>query len=518
MTVQRIEGEDAVIFLQGLRQNVTISALSLNISLLSDLSLCGDILVDYLRHNRTLRCLTIREGFRVWFDDLDAIIGALFYNNTLSELNVTGFSIDRQNHKVITDMLSLNRGLKMFHMVDCAFFPSYTFKDRQPSVLCDRTSLTDLWIAALAKNNTLEELTMDLSGIEPEVCSSFLPALVCNTSLKKVNIPTYRQNDVAMICRALRDTGVPESFFVGKHHVSHDTVLELPECKELSHISVSAYCAGNMAPMYTALCLLPSCTHVKSLYLGMNGRMLNGKVSSLIAQYLTDTTALKELQLKFYFGPLRSVDQSERTLLQALSNNKSIRRLSLTDLCINEDECRILVDTLQSSQSLCYLSIYPNNSQVTVALIQMLSPNIESNYMLLDMRTDWYKGLCGGWLSIEDVVRRNNSLVTRAAHFVTGARYHYCAAAAELVQFSPGLVEKVQELASVDENEAVRRIENSLKSFTELDDFMRLAGVVKGSVTCHRCEDGQKQLVDLNRDCWLHLREYLKVGDIVDAK
>ncbi|KAL1472744.1 hypothetical protein MTO96_039133, partial [Rhipicephalus appendiculatus] len=83
--------------------------------------------------------------------------------------------------------------------------------------------------------------------------------------------------------------------------------------------------------------------------------------------------------------------------------------------------------------------------------------------------------------------------------------------------FSPGLVEKVQELASIDENEAASRIKKSLKNISELDGFMCVAGVVQHSVSCHRREDGQKQLVDLNRDCWLHIRRYLKVGDILDS-
>ncbi|KAH7939758.1 hypothetical protein HPB52_017152 [Rhipicephalus sanguineus] len=45
---------------------------------------------------------------------------------------------------------------------------------------------------------------------------------------------------------------------------------------------------------------------------------------------------------------------------------------------------------------------------------------------------------------------------------------------------------------------------------------MCLAGIVKYGVTCKRRDDGQKQLVDLNRDCWLHIRQFLKVGDILD--
>ncbi|KAL1484469.1 hypothetical protein MTO96_032564 [Rhipicephalus appendiculatus] len=62
MAEQRIEGESALVVLRGLRHNVTISALSLNTSLLSKLSSrCSDILADYLRSNRTLRSLTVTE-------------------------------------------------------------------------------------------------------------------------------------------------------------------------------------------------------------------------------------------------------------------------------------------------------------------------------------------------------------------------------------------------------------------------------------------------------------------------
>ncbi|KAL1483506.1 hypothetical protein MTO96_033138 [Rhipicephalus appendiculatus] len=150
--------------------------------------------------------------------------------------------------------------------------------------------------------------------------------------------------------------------------------------------------------------------------------------------------------------------------------------------------------------------------------MRKLSPNFSNNYSLLGMRLQlpWHIG--GDWYTVAEVIRRNCSLVTRAAHFVTGRRLRYCAEAAELVHSNPGLVEKVQELASVDENDAALRIKTSLRSFSELNDFMRLAGVVKYGVTCHSRDDGQKQLVDIGRDCWLCIRQYLKAGDILDEQ
>ncbi|KAH8031644.1 hypothetical protein HPB51_019658 [Rhipicephalus microplus] len=99
------------------------------------------------------------------------------------------------------------------------------------------------------------------------------------------------------------------------------------------------------------------------------------------------------------------------------------------------------------------------------------------------------------------------SIAAITAHLNSSVRVHINSGASR---------EKVQELASVDQYEAVSRIKKSLKSFSELDDFMRLAGVVKCGVTCHSHDDGKKQLVDIGLDCWSLVRQYIKVGDILD--
>ncbi|KAH7943631.1 hypothetical protein HPB52_009635 [Rhipicephalus sanguineus] len=519
MSDQIFEGDEAVVVLRGLGQNVTISTLSLHISLLNTVSpQCGDIFADYLRCNQTLLSLTLTSSSCLIIYDLRPIVGALFCNNILSELKLIEFALDRRSNMIITDMLSRNRGLKRFHMDCCIFYGNDCDMNTPVPIFWSGSSLIPYWLAALAENNTLEELTMGVSWVKPQNCSSFFRALACHTSLKKVNVQTCDQYDVVQICRVIRDTGAPERFVLRQLIVSNETATVIPECKEVSRISQYWHNGDEVALLRTILPLLPACSHVKSVVLQMTGSTFNGEVSSLIEQYLTDTTALRKLRLEIDSENLRSVDLSEQKLLQALSKNKSIRKLSLKGLCISEGEARMLVDKLESSRTLCRLYLYPYNCEASTWFVQMLSPNVSSNYMLLSMRTCWTGRLCGGWFPIKDVVRRNNSLVTRAAHFVMGTRHKYCAAAAELMQHNHELVVKVQELASVDENEAVSRIEDSLKSFTELDDFMRLAGVVECFVTCHRRDDGQKQLVDLNPYCWLHIRQFLKVGDIPDPK
>ncbi|KAL1463911.1 hypothetical protein MTO96_043133 [Rhipicephalus appendiculatus] len=63
---------------------------------------------------------------------------------------------------------------------------------------------------------------------------------------------------------------------------------------------------------------------------------------------------------------------------------------------------------------------------------------------------------------------------------------------------------------------AASLIKASLKKISELDAFMRLAGVVKYGVTCHNRDDGKKQLVDIGEADNLDQRQLIKLGDILN--
>ncbi|KAH6943073.1 hypothetical protein HPB50_015355 [Hyalomma asiaticum] len=74
-----------------------------------------------------------------------------------------------------------------------------------------------------------------------------------------------------------------------------------------------------------------------------------------------------------------------------------------------------------------------------------------------------------------------------------------------------------RELTCADENEAVSRVKNSLRSFALLARFMRVEGVMEDGVTCDMSDDDQTQLSDPLVYCLAHIRQYLKLGDIRDA-
>ncbi|KAL1442724.1 hypothetical protein MTO96_046271, partial [Rhipicephalus appendiculatus] len=162
------------------------------------------------------------------------------------------------------------------------------------------------------------------------------------------------------------------------------------------------------------------------------------------------------MEVQLCTGKSFTGNRVEGPLVLALYYNKSIRKLAMKGFSFSEREIGWLVYKLEASRMLCELTFYPFDSMSSIWLMRKLSPIVSSNYTLLSMKK------CGGrhedQFAVDNVVRRNLALVTRAAHFVTGLRQRYCAAAAELVHWNPGLVAKVQELASVDENEAVSRI------------------------------------------------------------
>ncbi|KAH8036514.1 hypothetical protein HPB51_000779 [Rhipicephalus microplus] len=483
--------EDAFAFLEGLRRNQTIATLSFdtvrlrNNSLNQDIDIsasprCAMALSNYLRCCRTLRTLSIGGRFLEHFTEVHRqIVRALAKNKSLAKVTLVSFSLEDKDIQLISRLLN-------------------------PQSNPDELQL---------------ELALDLSKFNTNEYRPLFKALASNPCLKKVTVELFKQADVVELCRAVRTSGARERFYVGTHYLREDTVDALTECKELSSVAVPPQMFSSHEPMMTILRLLPSCSHVTSLVLTLWARQFEGPAGSHIAQCITDMTSVRTLDLRIlYRGFGDAFANAQWELAQALTANKSIRRLRLHGPWFGETDIEMLAGTLQSSRTLCEMFFFRQRMNFVISLTQKLSSNISRNYTLLDMRLEkpWY--MSRDWFIVADVLRRNCSLVTRAAHFVMGTRLKYCAAAAELVHSNPGLVETVQKLASVDENEAASRIKNSLESFSEMDDFMRMAGVVKRGVTCHSRDDGQKQLVDIGRDCWLYLRQYIKVADILDEQ
>ncbi|KAH8037768.1 hypothetical protein HPB51_017268 [Rhipicephalus microplus] len=506
--------DDAVAFVQALRRNQSITTLSLDVTLIGTQEpywrpgmLISHkyviLLADYLYGNKTLRTLTLRGSFGGRFTDVARpVVMGLVKNNTITNLSLFLLPLEDEDIELITWLLSENQTLKSFKMFRCDLpVSSSRFYSN---------------LLTLLGNKTFERLTLDLPWSGKSDRWSLFRTLGSNPSFKKVTFERWRDSAVS---RLLRDNGVQKSFFIGTHCVLQNTEDALTECKDLSSVIVMSESFDRFEQLLTTLSQLPSCSHVTSLCLALLPAHFRGTAGCLISECITGMIALRNLELSIDgTGVGDAFIKARREVAQALSENKTICTLRLYGSWFGRTETEMLADTVQSSRTLCELYLFPCHHIDIITLMQKLVLNISSNYSLLVMRL---RAQCAGndvRFTVSDVIRRNCTLVMRAAHFVCGERLKYCAEAAEMVHWTPGLVDRVQKLASVDENEAVCRIKTSLKSFCELNDFMRLAGVVKYGVTCHSRDDGQKQLVDIGRDCWLCIREYLKVSDILDER
>ncbi|XP_077551302.1 uncharacterized protein LOC144164994 [Haemaphysalis longicornis] len=119
--------------------------------------------------------------------------------------------------------------------------------------------------------------------------------------------------------------------------------------------------------------------------------------------------------------------------------------------------------------------------------------------------------------AVKEVVRRNASLVTHAAHFITGNSSRRCVNALELVADSPALIDKVCDLARVPEEEAVLKVRDGLRKLQGLDDFMRATRVVSRRVSCERLSQGDLRLDDLDDYSWFHVRSFLRADYVLPS-
>ncbi|KAL3251225.1 hypothetical protein MRX96_055212 [Rhipicephalus microplus] len=93
----------------------------------------------------------------------------------------------------------------------------------------------------------------------------------------------------------------------------------------------------------------------------------------------------------------------------------------------------------------------------------------------------------------------------------------HCARALERVWCHPGLLEEFAEQLSLSVTDASAVIRRGLRSTEGLNDFMRLAHVVRDCVVCNPCEDGHPQLDTINEDCWRLIRSYLLLDDVRES-
>ncbi|KAH9378631.1 hypothetical protein HPB48_019318 [Haemaphysalis longicornis] len=506
---------DALLFWSALSGNSTLTDLSINCScIVQEDANYIDAFGASLEKIPTLSTLAILWDLRGRSGELKYIISAIGHCRSVIKLSMKEFHVDIEDVQAIENLLTSNCSIRILRMIYCHWStkpgipaPSYESTDESDAL----SPSVRPWLNILRKNRSLEELRINFRAFSQTDCRAFFAELQKSTTLKRVDIEDHGRYFHA---RGILVSSHPFQNKGGLSATDRPDVI-ITHCKQLSDVSLVQYDKEDVSWMKMAVRALYQCTHVTTLLIYIPYSESAYAMDELIAGYIKNTHSLKEVRLKWALFPEDAVEPlCKMKIIGALKDNTSLRKLFLQSERFTEDEAILFTTMLRSSCKICHLEIF-TSLKSTELLVNGLSPGFSRNYTLASLSCHWRDmPLTRHYCFVMDVVRRNRDLVMRAAHCAVGNDSRRCAEALELVAENPALLEKVCELGSVEEQEAVQTVLNALGTTLGLDGYMRVAGVVKSHVCCSTLNDRRLQLTDVDEYSWRCVRRLLRLSDV----
>lgn len=513
----RFSLSDAINLISMLISNDTVTDLAVGTSvftLTSTESSAG--FVDFLANaRRRLRKLCLKCVDFCSTAQLENLVDAVAAVATLEEFIVDMAIHGSEGTAIFADVVARNASLRCLSVTLPNWWDVPTFNDHISDEPHHRDDRIRRWASALRNNSTLTDFTVDMLGCGEEECREFFRALATSTGLRRVTVLRLLDGRcVNAICRTIRDSNLAGRVIIRDHELSTSNISELPECAEVVSVSLNGSSPTDAYNICRALPILASCVHISTLCINLSVNSFNSSLYAALSSYIRAANKLRDLQLHIACESYSSA--GEKLLDSVASSGITFRSFTYDGPQIGKEHCRLLSAAIHRSRTLQELSF---STDCTVAtngrFLRYFAPMATENYRLLRVSLEAYDQSDSDMKLVAEVARRNSSLVTRAACFVMGNRTNYCARAVEFVSEHAGLVELVQKKASVDESRAKEMVRRALASITSLKEYMKAAGVVKEGVECIVQPNGQIQIDQLNEYCWRHIRQYIKVADIV---
>ncbi|KAH7984385.1 hypothetical protein HPB52_020196 [Rhipicephalus sanguineus] len=365
-------------------------------------------------------------------------------------------------------------------------------------------------LRAFGPESALEEITLDFSSFEAKEVKSLLKALSLNATLRKVNVEKLSVSSARRLCDAIRETGTAGRVHFGFVDVRGMDLACLKESfAEFTKVSFSdTGCHGTRTTL-ECLTVLTTCTHLKVLNLDIRTVVCSAEASVLSA-YLEQSHAIREFYMSF--------DISHRALqkvLQGMSKNKSLEKLRVAKMTLDEVSAAILASIVSDSETIWHFE-YQASSRISCRFLLInLARCLVSNTSLVSLNVTEYPELMKYAAAAKNFVRRNLGLVECAAHFVVSTRSKHCAEAFERVASSARVVARVQELAGESSVDRAKLIRKASQWLLGTACFMKVTGVVKNDLSWDESVEYRERLESLNIDCWLHVRKFIKVRDVL---
>lgn len=464
---------------------------------------------EYLEKTSSLRSVYIDVGSFLPAQWLKSTLEALYGNKGLLNVGLANFVVDIEETIAIEKFITENSGIRKFELRWCSWrndgasdarYDTDDFGTLTPRILP--------WLSILKRNHVLQKLRLNFRGFSPAECEAFLEELAINRNLRTVFIEDFQE-----YCWCLRHRG-HRTKDGGKCGALHDRRAEIKivECEQIRQVSLNIATPKALAWFVAEALPLQLGRRVAGLTLYLAHLNLSHESGSTIAEFIESSHSLERLVLDFsYSSPMSEV---RRAILSAVHRNASIQLFHLVYPSCSSLEAEQLARTIRQSKTMCWFTLDLNYEAEQMFLSQIF-PDISRNYILVGAYVEGVPDVgAGEYQNLLSVMARNERLVARAAEFVAGRSSKHYAEALEFVSSSPALVNKLCALASVDEAEASGMINESVRRLQDMDDFMRIAGVVKRRVVCLMKGWGKLQLDDVDEYSWHCVRKYLRLADV----
>ncbi|KAL1482927.1 hypothetical protein MTO96_013340 [Rhipicephalus appendiculatus] len=385
----------------------------------------------------------------------------------------------------------------------------------------DSTDKMAPWLRAVRCNSTLRELEIDLGGFGEPECRDFFEAVADNDALHSVvvrRLPAECQVDG--ICKTIRERGIADRVLIRNHHASPVDLSVLPRCPEITGVVLSSRHFASKVQLCSLLKTLARCPHVRSL--SVHCWHFDRSLFETLIAYMGVTKTLEKIEIHITTVTEGLTDKQhldvERRLVEAAASIPGLVEVNFTGILQNNKLCAAFAGAVAAKRRrLTRLQITQANKS-NPAFTNLYTPQ-ELARPSREITCKEDSNFKSEAAAAREITARNSNDVSAAARYVLGKRRSDGGARViEELHDHPWLVHKVRRLAEIGVGEAKDKIASSLKRvrYSDMDEFMRLAGVVKRRVVSVEGEGPVGvQMADVHEYGWLHIRSFLKVSDVV---
>lgn len=504
--------------IESLEKNTSIVKLIVGSSVLNQGR--GTIFHRFLAANRTLTNLVICSDHSRSVPDVGEVFKALAENSTLEVLTLEYFELDPIVALLFAKMFTSNTTLREAGFPCCTW--DYQFLRETEDIQRHRImyalagKLGRDWrvvplVKALQRTSSLQKLVLAGCFTNDETKQLLQAAARCS-SLQQLTFDSIMMLSVETFYQMVQETGAANKVRLGTCHSQPAAFVSgLKSGSDLLSMGHHKFFHLNTLTFRDigAALLLHDRVTALELRLDTWDDDFIEEDASTIATYLSKTTALKDIYMKF-----SNSNQDAHVIIEGLAKNKTIEKLGIEDWLVRSKDIETLCTWLVKSRTVYHLVYLCAQYEACKVLLEDLANLLEDSYTLTYIRVVEYPSNFHNWQTVKHFRRRNLSLVECAAHFVLGSRLKRAAVAFEAVSWHPQLPSKVQQLAPLSSTEVSQKM---LECYRLVQmEFWQLAGIVKEELVCHERVDGQKQIDKLGLDDWLHIREFLYISDVLD--